>query len=505
MNWRHLQAFVWLRWRLMTNQWRRAGAFNAVLMIVVSVAAVVTAIPMFIGGFALAVYAIPKAEPTHLMYAWDGLIFAFLLFWGVGLITELQRNDPLSLSKFLHLPVTVGEAFLINYVSSLLRLSLLFFGPLMVAYALALVYVKGWSQLLVLPSLAAFLLMITALTYQFQGWLASLMSNPRRRRTVIVAITAGFVLIFQLPNLLNLYAPWGAQGAQGRADRSNALVADLVKLEHAFKAKEYDAVEYQRRSNELIAKNKADSARDFREGAERFERGGRLVNTVLPVGWLPLGVAAAAEGRVTPSLLGLLGMTLLGAGSLWRAYRTTINLYQGRSTSRKVRAPIARADVDRKPDGRGRLLEARLPGLSEPVSAIALGGFRSMLRSPEAKMALMTPLIMGGVFGAMLFKGRDAVPESLRPLLAIAAIVFVLFGLLQLMGNQFGIDRDGFRVFVLCAAPRREVLLGKNMSFVPAALALSAIMLTAVEVLCPMRLDHLLAMIPQFASMFLLF
>ena len=30
VNWQHLQAFVWLRWRLLVNQWRRAGAVNAV-------------------------------------------------------------------------------------------------------------------------------------------------------------------------------------------------------------------------------------------------------------------------------------------------------------------------------------------------------------------------------------------------------------------------------------------------------------------------------------------
>ena len=57
------------------------------------------------------------------MYAWDALIVAFLLFWGIGLLTELQRNDPLSLSKFLHLPVSVNSAFLINYLSSLVRSS----------------------------------------------------------------------------------------------------------------------------------------------------------------------------------------------------------------------------------------------------------------------------------------------------------------------------------------------------------------------------------------------
>ena len=71
MNWQHLQAFVWLRWRLLVNQWRRAGAFNAVLMMIVSVGALVTAIPLFIGCFMLGLYAIPKAAPAQLMYAWD--------------------------------------------------------------------------------------------------------------------------------------------------------------------------------------------------------------------------------------------------------------------------------------------------------------------------------------------------------------------------------------------------------------------------------------------------
>ncbi len=48
----------------------------------------------------------------------------------------------------------------------------------------------------------------------------------------------------------------------------------------------------------------------------------------------------------------------------------------------------------------------------------------------------------------------------------------MLFGFVQLMANQFGFDRDGFRVFVLCAAPRRDILLGKNLAFVPVALVM---------------------------------
>ena len=112
-------------------------------MMIVAVGALVTAIPLFIGCFMLGLYAIPKAAPAHLMYAWDGVIVAFLFFWGIGLMTELQRTEPLSLSKFLHLPVSVNGAFLINYVSSLLRLSLIVFVPVMLGFCLALVVDQG--------------------------------------------------------------------------------------------------------------------------------------------------------------------------------------------------------------------------------------------------------------------------------------------------------------------------------------------------------------------------
>ena len=62
----------------------------------------------------------------------------------------------------------------------------------MLGLALALAVVQGPAACCsALPLLAAFLLAVTALTYQFQGWLASLMTNPRRRRTVIVVVTAG--------------------------------------------------------------------------------------------------------------------------------------------------------------------------------------------------------------------------------------------------------------------------------------------------------------------------
>jgi ABC-2 type transport system permease protein len=502
VNWRHFQAFVWLRWRLAVNQWKKAGAVSAVLMTIITFGAIITVIPLFIGSVVLGVYAIPRAAPAQLMYAWDILVVAFLFFWGIGLVTELQRTEPLSLSKFMHLPVSVNSAFLINYLSSLLRLSMIIFGPIMLGFSLALVWTKGLMLLPVLPALAAFLIMVTALTYQLQGWLASLMSNPRRRRTVVVVTTMTFVLIVQLPNLVHFVRPW--EGTP-RSDRTKLLQDELAKLHSAVKSGDITAHDYPRRLKEVTEQHKLTIKQANRQTAERLEGMARLFNTILPIGWLPLGVATSAEGRVLPAIAGLLGMALIAAASLWRAYRTTVGIYQGKFTGGASRPSPA---VARSPGVRkqvGRLLETRLPGVSEPVSVIALGGLRSLVRSPEAKMMLLTPVIMVPIFGSMLWRGRGDIPELIRPLVAVAGMVIVLFGVIQLMGNQFGFDRDGFRVFVLCAARRRDILLGKNLSFAPVALGMGLSVLVFVQFVCPMRLDHFLAMIPQYLSMFLLF
>jgi hypothetical protein len=121
-------------------------------------------------------------------------------------------------------------------------------------------------------------------------------------------------------------------------------------------------------------------------------------------------------------------------------------------------------------------------------------------------MMLLTPVLMVAVFGTMFLARRPVdLPEVVRPLIATGAMVMVLLSMSQLLGNQFGFDRSGFRVFVLCAARRSDILLGKNLAFAPLALGLGLAALAFLQVVCPMRPDHLLAMLPQFVSMYLLF
>jgi ABC-2 type transport system permease protein len=511
VNWRHFSAVVWLRWRMRVNQIKKQGIVNAVITAIFVAGMIPGAFAFFVGAFCAGALAVPLIPAEHLprvlTYIWDGIALAFLFAWMIGLMAELQRSEALSMSQFLHLPVSLSSVFIINYLSSLVSLNLLIFVPPMIGFIFGLAVGVTPLMLLVLPLLAAFLLAVTALTYQFQGWLATLMANPRRRRTIIVGMTMAMILVAQVPNLINMTQPWNS-GKQ--RDRMNERLAEQTQLNKALTDHEIDAAEFTRRQEELNRKYEgmSDSDRKFLAQAEVIAQ---FLNFVLPPGWLPLGAGAAAEGNVVPALLGTLGLGVIGTASLWRAYRTTIRLYTGAFTqqgARRAPAPVAPHSVAAPkgaPPAGTTLLERQLPWVSEHASAIALAGFRSVLRAPEAKMILLTPLILVIVFGSMLFSRTFDPPVLVRPLMAFGAMAMVLIGLTQILGNQFGFDRSGFRVFVLCPAPRSDILLGKNLALAPVALGLGGALILVLEILAPMRIDHIVLVLPQCVAMFLLY
>ena len=78
----------------------------------------------------------------------------------------------------------------------------------------------------------------------------------------------------------------------------------------------------------------------------------------------------------------------------------------------------------------------------------------------------------------ILLKSRQLLsPENIRE-----AIVFMCLGLSQLMFNLFGFDRGGFRQLVLLPTPRKQILLGKNLAFLPVAIGIGAIFLLIVKI-----------------------
>jgi hypothetical protein len=511
MNLQHLRALLWLRWRLRVNQLKRGGTLNTVLTAILAVAGVLVALVGFVGFFLLGSRGLSEASPGILLLVWDGMVAAFLFTWVIGVLTELQRGESLSLDRLLHLPVSLTGAFLINYLSSLLSLNLIVFGPFMLGLGLGLVVSRGPDMLLILPLALALLFMVTALTYQFQGWLATLMANPRRRRTVIVFVTAAFILVCQLPNLVNVVRPWEKM----REAKPTPLLLEQAELERQRVTKQITDAEYQRRLEAAQEQEKIRSAEERKQAFEHVLGWATMINLVLPPGWLPLSVRAAATGDLWPALAGTLGLALIGAGSLWRAYRTTVHLYTGQYTAEPARPaaeptraaqprPVEPGDKEQRPE-KPTLLERDLPGLSEQATAIALASMRGLTRAPEVKMILLTPLILVVVFGSLIVSRPDNMPEQVRPLMACGAMSMILLTMGQLAGNQFGFDRTGFRVYVLCPARRRDILLGKNLSVAPLALGLGVALAGLLQVIRPMRFDHFLAVLCQFVSMYLIY
>ena len=121
----------------------------AVLLVVLGIGSSVGA---FVLAYILGIAFLPELEPASVLYLWDGVIVGFLLARIAGLLLQLQlRGEALSLGKLLPMPVPLASAFLVNYVGSQLRVSLLIFLGLMLGLALASVSALGASNLILIP------------------------------------------------------------------------------------------------------------------------------------------------------------------------------------------------------------------------------------------------------------------------------------------------------------------------------------------------------------------
>ena len=485
MNTTHLKTFLWLRQRLTINQFRRAGNAGVVLSGILTALVVVVAVLALIIGFLVGAVALRTAPARIVMLAWDGAIIAFAFFWFAGLMSELQRSDALSLDRLLHLPVSPSSAFVINFCLSSLSLALILMLPAMTGLAAGLVASRGAGMLVLFPLIAAFLLMMSAVAYQFRGWLASLMQNARRRRVITAVVPVAFVLMVQLPNLWSNLGP----GARERRDAAAERRRIITRLDDDRKAGRITNEEYSRRRPPAPQSPVSDGTTT------------RLVNAIAPPGWLAYGAESAVNGRLWPAFAGMLGMTVIGTLSLRRAYLTTLRLYRGDFERGPQTIPPRATSTARV----SRLMAVRLPWTSDRVSGMAMAAFRTWSRAPEMKMALLTPVFMLTAFSRM-FASAGTLPELMVPLrTAGLAGTVLIFGMAGPVANQFAYDRAGFRAFVLGPAPRGEVLLARNLAAFPFSFALMGVMVGISQWLTPMRVDYLAGVLLQLLSIYLVF
>ena len=220
----------------------------------------------------------------------------------------------------------------------------------------------------------------------------------------------------------------------------------------------------------------------------------------LPLTWVPYGGMALKQGNAWPAVWGSLGAFLLGGLGLLRAYQLTNRFYQGKQSGHAAKP---KSVVKSTPRGHS-FFERELPGVPHDAAGMALAFFRSCQRAPEVKMALLTPLIMLVVFGSMqLSRTSGSLPAAVKPFMATGVVAFSLFGLIQLMSNLFGFDRDGFRALVLSPVPRQHILLAKNLCFLPLAGGIGLIFLIVLKFVSSLSVWTLLAGVLQLAAAFL--
>jgi hypothetical protein len=467
MHWSQLCAILWLRWRLTRNQWSRGGRVNAVITMVIAVLAVLIGVSGGLGGLLVGGFYLAGMSPLHLLVLWDILVGAFTLFWLIGVLSEIQRSEAIDLGKILHLPVSLRGVFLVNYLASHVTLSIIVFVPWMAGLALGLALSHGGAMLWLLPLALGYLHLITAWTYYLRGWLVALMkNNPRRYHAVVASISILFILLSQLPNLLMNGHHGHGRGVPNRTSRVETAAP---------------------------AENDVPPA---------ISPTALLLHKAIPPLWVGNGAMSLAMGHPWPAVLGAAGAFALGGLGLGCAYRSTRRFYEGRGGATRAKRKRKQA---RAAGAAGVFLERSLPGLPEEVAAVALGTLRSLTRATEVRMALASTIPMLLIYGGMMLFSASPLPAGNILLFYASGIALLPFlGLMQLLANPFGFDRSGFRTLVLSPAPRRQILLGKNLALLPIALGLGLIYMALAGLVRHIPPVILLAALVQLLAAFLL-
>jgi ABC-2 type transport system permease protein len=470
MDWSQLRTILWLRWRLTRNQWSRGGTVNAVLSIIVMFFLFLLGAAGGIAGIIFGAFVLDNAKGITLLGVWDVIIFLFLLFWLIGLVSEIQRSETIDIGKLLHLPVLLKDVFFINYIASNATLSIIIFAPLMLGLCIGLALGYSWMMIVMLPLVIGFIFMISSWTYCLRGWLVTLMKNQRRRRTVIAVVTFCFLVITQLPNLIGNFYGHRERHRPGTDVSSQS----------------------QKQTGEVPP----------RISGRTIPPSLLFAHKIVPFLWVGNGAKSLTDNSPWAAVLGTAGTFGLGWLGIRRAYRTTIRFYQGAAAGSKIKKKTRK---EKTVTFTKNSLAESLPFVSDEASALAMAFFQNLKRAPEIKMMLATNLFMMLFFSMMMFfQHPGSIGSNFKPFITVGVIMFSFFGLVQLMFNQFGYDRSGFRLLVLSPVSRKYILQGKNLAFSPVAMCIGGFLLLIVKLLLRIPFFTFLASIFQLITAYLL-
>ena len=452
--------------KLSRRRWERQSPLLgglAVLVLAIGIGSSVVAAAM---AFVLGIALLPGAEPQVLMLVWDGVIALFLMLWLTGLLIQLQLGgESLSLDKLLHMPISPSSAFFLNFLGSQLRVSLIIFIGVMFGLAAASVAVLGVAHLVLFPPILGLAALVTCVTHQFQSWLGRLFANKRRRGTVVAVAVLVFVLLVNLPALLNRSLLGG----------------------------------------------------DVSWGMEQIGQWAFVANALFPPGWLALGAWGAAGGGVWIGALATVAMFGIAFLSLRHSYRKTLDAIalDDRPGRRAIRArdkpkpgPVAPKTglALAMPPALGKMLEPIMRHVPDHSRAVAWVALRLWIRGPQGKMVLLSPLLLIMLY-LVIFRGVTqgdwGEQSAIGHLPVLAMLGFMIMMAFNLFSNVFGQDGNGFRAVVLAGVPPTQLLFGKNLALLPYALAIGALIIAVLQWVHPLPATHVLANFAQLLVLYL--
>lgn len=426
-----------------------------------SLGAFLMAISVVAAGFAfllalsLGIFLLPDASPVGVLWAWDGVLIAFLFFRVWGIATDLRVDDVLSMQNFLHLPLAPSDVFVLNVVALHLQPSPLIFGAALLGLSLASAFALGPAHLVLLPlALAAFWCVI-GLTRQLQTFVAALMVNKRRRGTIVAVSFLVAMLLIQAPNI-------------------------YVQVDLWSERNQPDPVPAKQENGEALAPGEV-------------SRWLLIANLALPPGWLAYGATQAKQDRYWPAALATLGLLAITGWSLRRSYRSTLQVYRHTERARaRPRCQSASSSATR----RRRMADAYWGVFPTVPAAIGRASLRQWFRSPQGKYAFLAPIMV--LFFLLLAALRFEGMAQAQPYLGVGLAAFCCAPA-GFASNVFGWDRGGFRVLLAADPPRHMVLLGKHLGLIPITLVPGFVALVVVQLGWPQPATHFFASMLQLA------
>jgi hypothetical protein len=450
--WNQILAIAEMQFRSRLNLMRRESWIGHIVKLIFAISIATSAIGVLmialVGGFFLA----HESSVDYYLLTWNGIAGFFLFAWIIYFSHDIFRSDTIPLQRVMHLPVSPAQAFGMNFFQTWCNLPMLYFLTSAIGLVVGESIKLGPLALWQLAPIFLHALMFTAVTSLLQARIAVWLVNPRTRRLVLVLIPA-------LVGILSF----------GFAVSTSSLRERLPSPANVAQPKPSDPNESssqsQNASQEVVVPRPL--------GSGRLVRTTRFLDAVCPPMWIAACTDRTTSPRMTVVAL-MASMLAVSILALRSNYALTLKYYRNgfdfESNSKKL---VVKPRGQLQQDSSLTFMESRFPGLDETYSSIVSMSWLSLSRSPEIKLSILLPL-MQPVIMMMLF-GRRGGPENLHwqyvAILALTALgLFLSSGFLC---NLFGIDRSGFRFWVLSPIERHTILHARNIAFGLPALLLS--------------------------------